>query len=142
MAKYEDVKERSTTGLAHVLEQRTTLVLDVCVEPTTIVVAESGRYAADRAVLVADLGRLTLTTVTGTEREKGMHGAPVESALMAKAYDRFALDVTSIQMLFARRGDDWRTARTLDTSPLHVLQPTAINLMLHKASVDQLDVDK
>jgi vacuolar protein sorting-associated protein 13A/C len=44
MSKYEEVKERSTTGMAHALERRTTLVLDVHLEPTTLLVPQMGVF--------------------------------------------------------------------------------------------------
>jgi hypothetical protein len=47
-----------------------------------------------------------------------------------------------LQVLFARSGEDWRSARQLTVSAMHVLQPTGLNLMIHKASIDDLRVDK
>lgn len=63
MARYEDVKARSLTGLAHVVDTRTKLVLDVRIAPLTIVVSENGIFNEKKRNLIADLGLLTITTL-------------------------------------------------------------------------------
>jgi hypothetical protein len=63
MAKYEDVKARSATGLAHAVEKKVKLVLDIRIHPATVLIPETGIYTQNGTVLVADLGLLTLKTV-------------------------------------------------------------------------------
>uniref|UniRef100_A0A914S5S0 VPS13 middle RBG modules domain-containing protein n=1 Tax=Parascaris equorum TaxID=6256 RepID=A0A914S5S0_PAREQ len=63
MTRYEEVKTRSVTGLAHAVETKTKLVLDICIAPATIVISETGIFDENRAALVTDLGTLTITTI-------------------------------------------------------------------------------
>lgn len=63
MARYEDVKARSLTGLAHVVDTRTKLVLDIRIAPLTIVISENGIFSEEKRNLIADLGLLTITTM-------------------------------------------------------------------------------
>lgn len=63
MTRYEEVKTRSVTGLAHAVETKTKLVLDICIAPATIVISETGVFDDSRAALVTDLGTLTITTI-------------------------------------------------------------------------------
>lgn len=63
MARYEDVKARSLTGLAHVVDTRTKLVLDIRIAPLTIVISENGIFNEEKQNLIADLGLLTITTI-------------------------------------------------------------------------------
>jgi hypothetical protein len=57
-------------------------------------------------LLVADLGRLSISTVTGLEttQERTMHGYPDEpkdkrlAELMLKAYEKFTVNITSVQV--------------------------------------------
>lgn len=75
MAKYEDVKAQSATGLAHAIEKKSKLVLDIRINPATVLIPETGVYTQRGSVLVADLGMLTLKTVdedsvTGVKRRE------------------------------------------------------------------------
>ena len=72
-AKYEDVKAQSATGLAHAIENRTKLVLDIRISPALVLIPETGIYTEKGSMLIADLGMLTLKTVdkdsvTGVKR--------------------------------------------------------------------------
>lgn len=63
MSRYEEVKERSVTGLAHAVEGRTKLVLDIRIQPATIFISEGGSYKPDAPTIIADLGLLTISTI-------------------------------------------------------------------------------
>lgn len=63
MARYEDVKARSLTGLAHVVDTRTKLVLDIRIAPLTVVISENGIFSEEKRNLIADLGLLTITAM-------------------------------------------------------------------------------
>ena len=63
MARYEDVKERSITGLSHAVEMKHKLVLDISIAPATIVVSEMGLFDEARTALIVDLGLLEIKTV-------------------------------------------------------------------------------
>ncbi|EYC10703.1 hypothetical protein Y032_0054g2508 [Ancylostoma ceylanicum] len=63
MSRYEEVKARSATGLAHAVENRSRLVLDIQIQPATIYISEGGVYDANKPTLLADLGLLSITTV-------------------------------------------------------------------------------
>lgn len=57
------VKARSATGLAHAVENRSRLVLDIQIQPATIYISEGGVYDSNKPTLLADLGLLSITTV-------------------------------------------------------------------------------
>ncbi|KAK2119676.1 hypothetical protein P7K49_001062 [Saguinus oedipus] len=55
--------------------------------------------------------------------------------IMDIAYDSFDIQLTSIQLLYSRVGDNWREARKLNVSTQHILVPMHFNLELSKAMV-------
>jgi hypothetical protein len=65
MMRYEEVKARSTTGLAHAVDEKSRLVLDVTLAPATVIVCETGVYVKgeEKPCLVVRLGRLTVKTI-------------------------------------------------------------------------------
>lgn len=60
LAKYEDVKARSVTGLQHAVDTRSKLKLDIRIEPATIVVSEGGVFDETKPTLITELGLLTI----------------------------------------------------------------------------------
>ncbi|VDK47572.1 unnamed protein product, partial [Cylicostephanus goldi] len=58
-----EVKARSVTGLAHAVENRSRLVLDIQIQPATIYISEGGVYDSNKPTLLADLGLLSITTI-------------------------------------------------------------------------------
>nr|XP_019821114.1 PREDICTED: vacuolar protein sorting-associated protein 13A-like [Bos indicus] len=54
---------------------------------------------------------------------------------MHRAYDSFDIQLTSIQLLFSRVGDNWKEARKLNVSAQHILVPMHFNVELSKAMV-------
>ncbi len=44
MAKYETVKQQSTTGLQHAIDQRVKRNLDIQFQPTLLMIPENGIY--------------------------------------------------------------------------------------------------
>lgn len=57
------VKTRSVTGLAHAVEKKSKLVLDMIIQPATIFISEGGTYNESKPIVLADLGELTIATV-------------------------------------------------------------------------------
>ena len=62
------VKARSATGLAHAVENRSKLVLDITVNPARIFVSEGGVFDKAKPTMIADLGRLTLKTIDSVRK--------------------------------------------------------------------------
>ncbi|VDN06934.1 unnamed protein product [Thelazia callipaeda] len=146
MARYEDVKARSLTGLAHVVETRTKLVLDIRIAPLTIVVSENGIFDKNKRNLVADLGLLTITTVdddsyadmslTGDEETER------RLQLLNRAYDKFSVKLTDMQLIFADNYENSMDAKLKPKSNFHLLHPTGLNIAFHKSSIDDLQLPK
>ncbi|VDM52909.1 unnamed protein product [Angiostrongylus costaricensis] len=136
MSRYEEVKARSVTGLAHAVENRSRLVLDIQIQPTTIFISEGGVYNVEKPTIMADLGHLSITTVEGDpkiiEEKDKLH------QLMDKAYDKFRVKLSNVVVSFAENVTKGCAALADANSPMHILKPTGLDIEIHKCSIDDL----
>jgi vacuolar protein sorting-associated protein 13A/C len=70
LAKYEDVKERSVTGLQHAVETRSKLKMDIKIEPATIVISEGGIFDVEKPTLITELGLLTIKSTDEVSKDE------------------------------------------------------------------------
>lgn len=62
--------------------------------------------------------------------------------LLSRAYDKFAVRLTNVQLIFADNYRNGITARTNSESPFHLLRPTGMDIAFHKSSIDDLQLPK
>lgn len=140
MSRYEEVKARSVTGLAHAVEHRSKLVLDVQIQPARVYISEGGTYNAAKPTLLADLGLLSVITVdTSSVKTDGLDKL---AALMEKAYDRFHVKLSNVVIAFGDNVEIVEKCVFEKESPLHVLKPTGLDIQIHKSSIDDLRLAK
>ncbi|KAK3093140.1 hypothetical protein FSP39_011676 [Pinctada imbricata] len=135
MQKFEDIKEQSATGLQHAIEQKKYTDIKIDLQPSLVIVPQTGFYKKDAGnMLVLDLGNLKIDTekaeTTGKEK------AETVEEVMKRAYDKFNIKLERIQILFSTPGQDWQSARLRDFSPLHILNPISISILLQKCMFD------
>uniref|UniRef100_A0A8C5P9K6 Vacuolar protein sorting 13 homolog C n=1 Tax=Leptobrachium leishanense TaxID=445787 RepID=A0A8C5P9K6_9ANUR len=135
LMKLEEIKEKTAAGLNHIIETRKVLDLRINLQPSYLLLPESGFYQQKTNLIIVDFGSFQLTSIN----QASPHMANVSSLeeLMGKAYDKFDVRIKNIQMLFGRPGEDWKKARAESSSSLHILQPLDIDVQLEKAMVDQ-----
>ncbi|KAM3721577.1 Intermembrane lipid transfer protein [Dirofilaria immitis] len=146
MARYEDVKARSLTGLAHVVDARTKLVLDIMISPLAIVISENGIFNEEKRNLIADLGLLTITTMKDDSFVEAslLNSKETErrAKLLSRAYDKFSVKLTDVQLIFSDNYRSGMEAKLNPKSNFHLLQPTGLNIAFHKSSIDDLQLPK
>ncbi|XP_071943585.1 intermembrane lipid transfer protein VPS13A-like isoform X2 [Antedon mediterranea] len=132
----DEFTEQSATSLQYMADTKTILDVTVDLRPSYIIIPENGVYSEKGKVLVADLGHFRMTT----EHEEKYDARRTENEsleeLMKKSYDRFNMDLKSVQIILANEGEDWEAARKKTHSPLHLLQPLNVGIALHKCLVD------
>ena len=52
---------------------------------------------------------------------------------MKKAYEKYKISLTSVQVMYAKAGEDWKAIRDKPESPMHVLQPMSLSVNFNKA---------
>uniref|UniRef100_K1PWM0 Vacuolar protein sorting-associated protein 13C n=1 Tax=Magallana gigas TaxID=29159 RepID=K1PWM0_MAGGI len=135
MAKFEDIKEQSATGLKHAIEQHKYTDIRVDLKPSYVIIPHGGIYKKGAVnMLILDLGNLKVNS----EKNKvgGDDKAMAVEEVMSRAYDNFKIKLDRVQLLYAKPGEDWNSARLAGTSPQHVLLPISINLLLQKSMFD------
>ncbi|XP_068131864.1 intermembrane lipid transfer protein VPS13C isoform X2 [Hyperolius riggenbachi] len=135
LMKLEEIKEKTATGLSHMIQTRKVLDLQINLKPSYLLLPKTGFYHDNPDILIVDFGSFQLNSIN-----QGSHPAAGTSSLeelMDQAYDQFHVKINKVQMLFRRAGQDWKKARSLDSSPLHILQPIDIDLQLGKAMVER-----
>ncbi|KAK6731863.1 hypothetical protein RB195_007989 [Necator americanus] len=136
MSRYEEVKARSATGLAHAVENRSRLVLDIQIQPATIYISEGGIYNANKPTILADLGLLSITTIESDPNALA-HQDKLHQ-LMDKAYDKFRVKLSNVVVSMAENVAKGRASLGDKESPLHILKPTGLDIQIHKCSIDDL----
>ncbi|XP_066448424.1 intermembrane lipid transfer protein VPS13C isoform X2 [Eleutherodactylus coqui] len=132
LMKLEEIKERTAAGLSHIIETRKVLDLQISLQPSYLLIPKSGFYDEKTDLIIVDFGSLQLNSVN----EGSLPSASSLEMLMDKAYDKFHVQLKKVQMLFSKPGEDWKTARGMNSS-LHILQPLDFEVELSKAMVER-----
>ncbi|KAL8196982.1 UNVERIFIED_CONTAM: Vacuolar protein sorting-associated protein 13C, partial [Gekko kuhli] len=134
LSKLEEIKEKTATGLTHIIETRKVLDLRVNLKPSYLVVPQTGFHHEKSDFLILDFGTFQLNSVH--QGSQLTSGTSLEE-IMDKAYDKFDVEIKNVQLLFSRSGEDWKKARFEHPSTLHVLQPMDMRIQLAKAMVEK-----
>lgn len=137
IAKFKDITKKSASGLKHAIEKHKYTDIHVDIRPSYIIIPHGGRYQEGSVdILVLDLGSLTVNSAKNTCSERNQASTVEDS--MSEAYENLQIDLERVQVLYARRGDNWNFVRQNMNmkSPQHVLLPISINLCLQKSMFD------
>uniref|UniRef100_A0A674GCF0 Vacuolar protein sorting 13 homolog C n=1 Tax=Taeniopygia guttata TaxID=59729 RepID=A0A674GCF0_TAEGU len=135
LMKLEEIKERTATGLAHIIEMRKVLDLKINLKPSYLVVPQTGFYHENSDLLILDFGTFQLNSINQGSSEASNFSSLEE--IMDKAYDKFDVKIKNVQLLFGRTGEDWKKARFQHPSTLHILQPMDIHVQFAKSMVER-----
>ncbi|XP_013913637.1 PREDICTED: vacuolar protein sorting-associated protein 13C-like [Thamnophis sirtalis] len=134
LSKLEEIKERTSTGLMHIIETRKVLDLRINLKPSYLLIPQTGFHHEKSNLLILDLGTFQLKSIS-----QGHHQNSSSSLeeIMDKAYDRFDVEIKNVQLLFGRSGEDWKKARSEPASLLHILRPMDIRVQVAKSMVEK-----
>uniref|UniRef100_A0A8C0XLP4 Chorein N-terminal domain-containing protein n=1 Tax=Castor canadensis TaxID=51338 RepID=A0A8C0XLP4_CASCN len=99
LTKLEEIKERTATGLTHIIETRKVLDLRINLKPSYLVIPQTGFHHENSNLLILDFGTFQLNS-----KDRGLQKTTNSSMeeIIDKAYDRFDVEIKSVQLLFAR----------------------------------------
>uniref|UniRef100_A0A8C0HTI9 Vacuolar protein sorting 13 homolog C n=1 Tax=Balaenoptera musculus TaxID=9771 RepID=A0A8C0HTI9_BALMU len=134
LMKLEEIKERTATGLTHIIETRKVLDLRINLKPSYLIVPQTGFHYEKSDLLILDFGTFQLNS-----KDQGLQKTSNSSLeeIMDKAYDKFDVEIKSVQLLFARADENWKKCRFQHPSTMHILQPMDIHVELAKAMVEK-----
>ncbi|XP_036383579.1 vacuolar protein sorting-associated protein 13A isoform X2 [Megalops cyprinoides] len=135
LMKLEQFRDRTATGLMYVIETQKVLDLKVNLQASYVIIPQTGFYDSSKNLMVLDLGHFKMSS-------KSREGLPQLSVIrstiediMSRAYDSFDVKLSSLQLLFCKPDGDWKSARTLKQSDLHILEPVDLKVVFSRAMV-------
>ncbi|XP_038177687.1 vacuolar protein sorting-associated protein 13C [Arvicola amphibius] len=134
LMKLEEIKERTATGLTHIIETRKVLDLRINLKPSYLIIPQTGFHHEKSNLLILDFGTFQLNSKDqGTQKTTN---SSLEE-IIDKAYDKFDVEIKSVQLLFAKAEENWKKCRFQHPSTMHILQPMDIHVELAKAMVEK-----
>ncbi|XP_060243155.1 intermembrane lipid transfer protein VPS13A isoform X1 [Meriones unguiculatus] len=135
LVKLEEFRDKTATGLLYIIETQKVLDLRINVKASYVIVPQDGTFSPTSNLLLLDLGHLKVTSKSRSGLPDVRPSGSNLEEIMHRAYDYFDVQLTSIQLLYSRAGDNWREARKLNVSTQHILIPMHVNVELSKAMV-------
>ncbi|XP_036749391.2 intermembrane lipid transfer protein VPS13A isoform X3 [Manis pentadactyla] len=135
LTKLEEFRDKTATGLLYVIETQKVLDLKINLKASYVIIPQDGILSPTSNLLLLDLGHLKVTSKSRSELPDMKQGGSKLEEIMHRAYDSFDIQLTSIQLLYSRVGDNWKEARKLNVSTQHILVPMHFNMELSKAMV-------
>ncbi|KAK2854371.1 hypothetical protein Q5P01_007032 [Channa striata] len=137
LSKLEEIKQKTSTGLSHIIETRKVLELRIDLKPSYLLIPKSGFYSSTSDLIIVDFGSLLLNSV----EQSGLSSSPSSYSsleeIMDRAYERYNLELRRVQVLYAKSGEAWKLARLQGSSVQHILQPMDFTLHLAKCMVEK-----
>ncbi|CAB1321661.1 unnamed protein product, partial [Coregonus sp. 'balchen'] len=113
LMKLEQFRDRTSTGLMYVIETQKVLDLNINLMASYVIVSSLSREGLPQL----SVGRSTIEDI------------------MSRAYDRFDVQLSSLQFLYSKPDGDWKKARKLRQSALHILEPVDVKVVFSRAMV-------
>ncbi|XP_066557958.1 intermembrane lipid transfer protein VPS13C isoform X2 [Amia ocellicauda] len=137
LMKLEEIKEKTAAGLSHIIKTRKVLDLRINLKPSYLLVPKSGFYDGKSDLVILDFGSLQLNSIDqGANKQISGSFSSLEE-IMDRAYERYSLELKSVQVLFSKSGENWKAAHSQKSSKQHILRPLDIKVQLAKAMVEK-----
>ncbi|XP_026802976.1 intermembrane lipid transfer protein VPS13C isoform X4 [Pangasianodon hypophthalmus] len=137
LSKLEEIKEKTASGLSHIIETRKVLELKIDLKPSYLLLPKSGFYHSKSDLIIIDFGSLQLNSIYQSSPEQVSASFSSVEEIMDRAYERFSLELCSVQVLYSKSGDMWKSAHMQGSSNQHILQPMDFTLELAKCMVEK-----
>ncbi|XP_051898323.1 intermembrane lipid transfer protein VPS13C isoform X1 [Pristis pectinata] len=136
LLKLEKFKEKTATGLSYIIETRKTFDIQINLKPSYLVVPQTGFYNPSSSLLIVDFGSLQLNSIDHADQKAEPSPLSLEE-ILKRAYEKFDVELRSVQLLFSKPGQDWKSARKQNSSSQHILQPLDVKVQLSRAIVEK-----
>ncbi|XP_068438571.1 intermembrane lipid transfer protein VPS13C isoform X2 [Clinocottus analis] len=133
LSKLEEIKEKTATGLSHIIETRKVLDLRIDLKPSYLLIPTAGFYSSTSHLIIVDFGSLQLNSV----KQSGSSSPSSLEEIMDRAYERYNVELRRVQVLYSKSGEAWKSARLQASSVQHILQPMDFTLQLAKCMVEK-----
>uniref|UniRef100_A0A4W3HUG4 Vacuolar protein sorting 13 homolog C n=1 Tax=Callorhinchus milii TaxID=7868 RepID=A0A4W3HUG4_CALMI len=135
LLKLEEIKERTATGLSHIIETRKVLDVRINLKPSYLVVPQTGFYSGKSNLLILDFGSFQLNSINHSDQKVTSPSFASLEEILDRAYEKFDVKLKNVQLLFSK--PDWKSARIQHSSSQHILQPMNVEVEIAKAMVEK-----
>ena len=148
-AKLNELKASTTLGLQYAIDHHSLVDVAIILRSCHVIVPHGGDATSrSSAVAVASLGSIQIKSKpvsTEMRNIKEMSFADLQAAfdeanLYEKIYDKFNVSLENLQMLVALPNEPWRMHLHSKASPLFLLKPTTIAVLLQYCFVRRSDI--
>lgn len=116
IAKYAEVKVQIAKGLKHALEQLDKMEIRIDLKSSCVFIPQGGFYKKNEVdMLVVCLGNMKVNKEKNQDKVQ-----------------QLKINLDQVQLLYAKKGEKWESARLAGESPLHILLPISASLLLIK----------
>ncbi|XP_072235878.1 intermembrane lipid transfer protein VPS13C isoform X2 [Leuresthes tenuis] len=137
LSKLEEIKEKTASGLSHIIETRKVLDLTIDLKPSYLLIPKSGFYSESSDLIIVDFGSFQLRSIEQTSLRSSSSSFSSLEEIMDRAYERYNLQLRRVQLLYSKSGEAWKSARLQPSSVQHILQPLDFTLQLAKCMVEK-----
>ncbi|XP_030582249.1 vacuolar protein sorting-associated protein 13C isoform X2 [Archocentrus centrarchus] len=137
LSKLEEIKEKTATGLSHIIETRKVLDLSIDLKPSYLLLPKTGFYSSTSDLIIVDFGCFQLNSVEQSGIRSSSSSFSSLEEIMDRAYDRYSVKLSRVQVLYSKSGEAWKVARQQGSSFQHILQPMDVTLSLAKCMVEK-----
>ncbi|XP_073320353.1 intermembrane lipid transfer protein VPS13C isoform X2 [Pagrus major] len=137
LSKLEEIKEKTATGLSHIIETRKVLDLRIDLKPSYLLVPKCGFYSNTSDLIIVDFGSLQLNSVEQSGLSSSSSSFSSLEEIMDRAYERYNVELRRVQVLYSKSGEAWKSARLQGSSVQHILQPMDFTVQLAKCMVEK-----
>ncbi|XP_036950284.1 vacuolar protein sorting-associated protein 13C isoform X4 [Acanthopagrus latus] len=137
LSKLEEIKEKTATGLSHIIETRKVLDLRIDLKPSYLLLPKCGFYSNTSDLIIVDFGSLQLNSVEQSSLSSSSSSFSSLEEIMDRAYERYSVELRRVQVLYSKSGEAWKSARLQGSSVQHILQPMDFTVQLAKCMVEK-----
>ncbi|KAL0979681.1 hypothetical protein UPYG_G00188180 [Umbra pygmaea] len=135
LMKLEQFRDRTSTGLMYVIETQKVLDLNIDLMASYVIVPQTGFYDTTQNIMLLDLGHFKVSSLSRKGLPQLSVGSSTIEDIMSRAYDSFDVQLSSLQFLYSKPDGDWKQARKLKKSALHILEPVDVKVVFSRAMV-------
>ncbi|KAM4808096.1 intermembrane lipid transfer protein VPS13A [Rhinophrynus dorsalis] len=135
LTKLEEFRDKTSTGLLYVIETQKVLDLNINLMASYILVPQNGFFEETSNLLILDLGSLKMASKSRSHLPQLKIGQSSIEDIMSRAYDSFDVQLSSMQLLYSKRNENWKEARKLKHSSQHILEPMDLRVDFSRAMV-------
>ncbi|XP_072538496.1 intermembrane lipid transfer protein VPS13A isoform X2 [Salminus brasiliensis] len=133
--KLEQFRDRTSTGLMYIIETQKVLDLKINLMASYVIVPQMGFYDPKHNLAILDLGHFQMSSQSKAHLPQLSAGSSTIEDLISRAYDRFDIQLSSLQFLYTKPDGDWKKARKERQSALHILEPVDLKVVFSRAMV-------